>query len=217
MEISATLVKELREKTGAGFMDCKSALKEAEGDLEKAVGILRKRDIVKSEKKAQRIAVEGRIHSYIHAGGKLGVIVEVNCETDFAAQTDEFADLIKNIAMHIAAADPQYIRQDDIPPERIEAEREIFREQALASGKPEKVVDKIVDGKLKKHFAEECLYDQPYIRDDKITISQFIQSKIATIGENINIRRFVRYKLGEGLEKKETDFAQEVQAQVQGE
>lgn len=215
MEIKPALVKELREKTGAGIMDCKSALVEAAGDMEKAIGILRKLDIVKSEKKAARVAAEGRVHSYIHMGGKLGVLVEVNCETDFAAQTDEFQELVKNIAMHIAASDPAFIQYEDVSAEAVGREKEIYNEQALASGKPQNVVDKIVEGKLKKHFADMCLLDQSYVRDQNITVKQYLQSRIAAIGENITVRRFVRYKLGEGIEKKKADFAEEVQAEME--
>jgi elongation factor Ts len=202
MEISAELVKKLRAKTGAGVMDCKIALQEAQGDPEKAIEILKKKGLAAAAKKADRIATEGLIGSYIHAGGKIGVLLEVNCETDFVARTEEFQTLVKDIAMHIAASNPSYLRREDIPAEILNKEREIYKAQMEGSGKPEKVIEKIVDGKMEKYFAEVCLYEQPFIKDTDKTIRDLINEYIAKFGENINIRRFVRFQLGEGIEKK---------------
>ncbi|NLN06046.1 MAG: translation elongation factor Ts [Firmicutes bacterium] len=208
--IPASLVKELREKTGAGMMDCKKALAEAGGDIDKAVEILREKGLAAAAKKAGRIAAEGIVDSYIHMGGRIGVLVEVNCETDFVARTDEFRTFVRDIAMQVAASNPQYISREDVPQEILEKEREILRVQAVNEGKPEKVIDKIVDGRLEKFFAENCLLEQPFIRDTDITVKELLQEKIAKIGENISIRRFVRYEMGEGLEKKECNLAAEV-------
>lgn len=214
MAISASLVKELREKTGAGMLDCKKALEEAGGDLDKASEILRERGLAAAAKKAGRIATEGLVESYIHGGGRIGVLVEVNCETDFVAKTDQFREFVKDIAMQIAAANPQYLRREDVPAEALEKEKEILRAQALNEGKPEKVVDKIVEGRLSKFFEENCLMEQAFIKDPDKTIAQLVNEKIAAIGENISIRRFARFELGEGLEKKQENFAEEVMAQV---
>ncbi|NLM45382.1 MAG: translation elongation factor Ts [Firmicutes bacterium] len=208
--IPASLVKELREKTGAGMMDCKKALTEAGGDIDKAVEILREKGLAAAKKKAGRIAAEGIVDSYIHMGGRIGVLVEVNCETDFVARTDEFRAFVRDIAMQIAAGNPQYISREEVPEEVLEKEREILRTQAVNEGKPEKVIDKIVAGRLEKFFAENCLLEQPFIRDTDITVKELLQEKIAKIGENISIRRFVRYEMGEGLEKKESNLAAEV-------
>ena len=214
MAISASLVKELREKTGAGMLDCKKALEEAGGDIGKASEILREKGLAAAAKKAGRIATEGLVESYIHAGGRIGVLVEVNCETDFVAKTDQFREFVKDIAMQIAAANPQYLRSEDVRPEALEKEKEILRAQALNEGKPEKVIDKIVEGRISKFYEENCLMEQAFIKDPDKTITQLVNEKIATIGENISIRRFARFELGEGLEKKQENFAEEVMAQV---
>ena len=197
MEISAQQVKSLRDKTGAGFMDCKQALVEAGGDEEKAIQILRKKGQAKAEKKATRIASEGLIYSYIHPPGKLGVILEINCETDFVAMNDEFKTLAHDLAMHIAATDPRFIKAEDVPEEYIAKEKEIYAEQAKREGKPEKIIDKIVDGKVKKHLQEVCLLDQVFVKDSEKTINDLIKEKIAKIGENIVVRRFARFRVGE--------------------
>jgi elongation factor Ts len=197
MEIKAAQVKELRDATGAGMMDCKKALNEADGDMGKAVDILRKLGLSKAAKKADRAAQEGLIYSYIHPGSKLGVLLEINCETDFVARTDDFLGLAKDIAMQIAAASPLVVERGQLPPENIEKEKEIYRTQAISEGKPEKVVDKIVDGKLEKYFQEVVLLEQPFIKDQDITIKELLTSSIGKIGENILIKRFVRYRLGE--------------------
>ena len=197
MQVSATLVKELREKTGAGILDCKEALTTAEGDLEEAVAYLRKKGLADAKKRAGRTASEGLVGSYVHMTGKIGVLVEVNSETDFVARTDEFQDLVKNIAMQIAASNPRYLKAEEIPPEDAEKEKEIFRSQAKESGKPEKVIEKITEGKFKKYLTDVCLLDQAYIREPEITINQLVQSVIAKLGENIEVRRFVRFQLGE--------------------
>ena len=199
MQVSATLVKELRDKTGAGILDCKEALTTTEGDMEAAVAYLRKKGLADAKKRAGRLASEGLVGSYVHTNGKIGVLVEVNSETDFVARTDEFQDLVKNVAMQVAAANPRYLKAEDIPPEEVEKEREIFRAQARESGKPEKVIEKIAEGKFKKYLTEVCLLDQAYIREPEITIDQMVQSVIAKLGENIEIRRFVRFQLGEAL------------------
>jgi elongation factor Ts len=214
MAISAQLVKELREKTGAGMMDCKKALTEANGDMEKAIEILREKGLAAAAKKSGRIAAEGIVESYIHMGGKIGVLVEVNCETDFVAKTDEFRTFVKDVAMHIAAARPQYIRREEVPAEVVEKEKEILRAQTLNEGKPANIVDKIVEGRIDKFFKEVCLLEQPFVKNPDITIDELVKEKIAKIGENINIRRFARFEMGEGLEKKEDNFVAEVMAQV---
>lgn len=197
MQVSATLVKELREKTGAGILDCKEALTTVEGDLEEAVAYLRKKGLADAKKRAGRTASEGLVGAYVHMTGKIGVLVEVNSETDFVARTDEFQDLVKNIAMQIAASNPRYLKAEEIPPEDAEKEKEIFRSQAKETGKPEKVIEKITEGKFKKYLTEVCLLDQAYIREPEITINQLVQSVIAKLGENIEVRRFVRFQLGE--------------------
>jgi elongation factor Ts len=196
-EITAQLVKQLRERTGAGMMECKSALQEAKGDLGEAETVLRKRGIASATKKATRATRQGLVASYIHPGSQLGVLVEVNCESDFVARTDEFQQLVHDIAMQIAAADPQFIRREDVTPAVLDKERQIQRERALAEGKPEKIVDKIVDGRLSKFYEEICLLDQPFIRDNTLSVGQLIATKIAKTGENIAIARFCRFKLGE--------------------
>lgn len=213
MAITASMVKELREKTGAGMMDCKKALEDANGNIEKAVEILREKGLAKAAKKSGRIAAEGLVDSYIH-GGRIGVLVEVNSETDFVAKNDEFKQFVRDIAMQVAAANPQYIRREEVSAESIQKEKEILRAQALNEGKPEKIVDKMVEGRIEKYFKEVCLLEQPFIRDPEITIQELLNEKIAKIGENINIRRFVRFEVGEGIEKKEENFAEEVAKQI---
>jgi elongation factor Ts len=212
MEIKANTVKELREKTGAGMMDCKTALVEANGDMEQAIVNLRKKGLASAQKKATRIAAEGMVGHYIHPGAKIGVLVEVNSETDFAARSDDFQTLVKDIAMHIAAANPLYLRREDVPAEVLEKEKEIYKDQARASGKPDKIIDKIAEGKLESYYEMACLYDQKFVKDDKITVKDLINSVVAKIGENIQIRRFARFKTGEGLEKRSTDLAGDVAA-----
>lgn len=212
MAISASLVKELRERTGAGMMDCKKALTETGGDLEKAADYLREKGLAAAAKKAGRIAAEGIVEAYIHGAGRIGVLVEVNCETDFVAKTEEFRTLARDIAMQIAAVKPEFVRREDVPTEVVEKEREILRVQALNEGKPEKIVDKMVEGRIEKYYKEACLLEQPFIKDSDLTVKQLLTDKIAKIGENINIRRFARYELGEGIQKKQSDLAAEVEA-----
>jgi len=195
--ISAKMVMQLREKTGAGIMDCKGALTECNGDLDKAVDFLRKKGLATAAKRAGRAMTEGIVASYIHTDSKLGVLVEVNCETDFVAKNDDFKAFAKNIAMHIAATNPAGIRPEDVPEEIINKEKEIYRGQVLEMGKPEKIADKIVEGKLKKYFKENCLIDQAYVRNPEMTIADLLNELIAKIGENISIKRFVRFKIGE--------------------
>jgi len=197
MQIPAQLVKELRERTGAGFNDCRNALIEANGVIEKAIEILRKKGQAAAAKKAQREASEGLVGSYIHAGGKIGVLVELNCESDFVARTEAFQQLSHDIAMHIAALDPRYVRREEVTPDMLEKERDIYKAQALATGKPETVVEKIVNGKMEKFYEENCLYEQHYIKDESVTIGEMITQAIGKLGENISIRRFVRFKVGE--------------------
>ncbi|MBO9609320.1 MAG: translation elongation factor Ts [Paenibacillaceae bacterium] len=212
--VTAGMVKELREKTGAGMLDCKKALESADGDLAKATDILREKGLAAAANKAGRIATEGAVGSYIHAGGRIGVLVEVNCETDFVAKTDQFKDFVKDIAMQISASSPKYVRREEVPQAELDHEREILKAQALAEGKPEKIVEKMVEGRLGKYYEEFCLLEQPFIKDPDKTIAQLVNEKIATIGENISIRRFVRFELGEGLEKKVDNFVEEVMAQA---
>jgi elongation factor Ts len=195
--ISAAQVKELREKTGAPMMDCKQALTEAKGDLEEAVVILRKKGVSVAAKKAARVTSEGSVASYIHAGGKIGVLVEVNCESDFVARTEDFKELVHDIAMHIAASDPRYVRKEDVTPEAYAREKEIYLAQAIASGKPANIAEKMVAGKMEKFYEEVCLLEQPFIKDQTINISQLIAAKIGKLGENIAVRRFARFKVGE--------------------
>jgi elongation factor Ts len=214
MEISAQTVKELREKTGAGMMDCKKALTESGGDMEKAIDYLRKKGLATAQKKSGRVAAQGMVGHYIHMGGKTGVLVEVNCETDFAARSDDFQTLVKDIAMQIAAMNPRYVRREDVTEEDLNREKEIYREQAKASGKPDNIVDKIIEGKLKDYYKDACLYDQPFVKDDKMTIEQLITNAIGKIGENIRVRRFTRYVTGEGIEKRSTDLKAEVEGML---
>jgi elongation factor Ts len=214
--VSAADVKELREKTGAGMLDCKKALEEANGDLTKAAEILREKGLAAAAKKGDRIATEGRVESYIHANGRIGVLVEINCETDFVAMTDQFKEFTRDIAMQIAASNPKYLRREDVPQEELDKEREILRNQALNEGKPANIVEKMVEGRLNKYFEENVLLEQSFIKDPDKTVQELLSEKIATIGENISIRRFVRFELGEGLEKKQDNFVEEVMAQVKG-
>jgi elongation factor Ts len=195
--ISASQVKELREKTGAPMMDCKQALTEAKGDLEGAVVLLRKKGVSVAAKKATRVTSEGSVAHYIHAGGKIGVLVEVNCESDFVARTDDFKELVHDIAMHIAASDPKFVRKEDVTPDAFEREKDIYRAQAAATGKPAPVVEKIVAGKMEKFYEEVCLLEQPFIKDQTMSISQLIAAKVGKLGENIAVRRFARFKVGD--------------------
>lgn len=195
--IPAQLVKELRDRTGAGFSDCKTALAEAGGDLEQAINVLRKKGQAAAAKKAQRTTSEGIVGSYIHAGGKIGAIVEVNCESDFVARTEDFQRLCHDLAMHVAATDPRFLRREQVTQEILDREREIFREQARATGKPEPVIEKIVSGKMEKFYEENCLYEQHFIKDESVTVKEMVEQLIAKIGENIAIRRFARFKVGE--------------------
>ncbi|HTK94237.1 MAG TPA: translation elongation factor Ts [Terriglobales bacterium] len=198
--ISAAQVKELREKTGAPMMDCKQALTESKGDMEQAVVVLRKKGIATAQKKAARVTSEGTVGQYIHAGGKIGVLVEVNCESDFVARTDDFQGLVKDIAMHIAAADPKFVRKEDVTPEAFEKEKDIYRAQAAATGKPANVVEKIVEGKMGKFYEEVCLLEQPFIKEQTISVGQLIASKIGKLGETISVKRFARFKVGDAGE-----------------
>ena len=198
MEVSAAAVKNLREKTGAGMMDCKKALAESGGDLDKAVDYLRQKGLAAASKKASRAASDGAIGAYVHPGGKIGVLVELNCETDFVARTPEFQNLLKDIALQIAAANPRYIRPEEVPTGDLEKEREIYRRQALESGKPEKVVDKIVDGKIDRFYSEVCLLEQSFIKNPDRKVSEILTEAVARLGENIQVKRFSRYQLGEG-------------------
>src|ERR1019366_9457562 len=198
-EITAALVKQLRERTGAGMMECKSALNESKGDLSEAEIVLRKRGIASAGKKASRTTKQGVVGSYIHAGAQLGVLVEVNCESDFVARTDDFTELVRDIAMHIAAADPQFVRKEDVTTAFLEKEKDIQRARALNEGKPEKIVDKIVEGRMAKYYEEVCLYEQPFVKENTITIDQLIKTKIAKLGENISVSRFARFKVGDAI------------------
>lgn len=214
-EISAKLVKELRDKTNAGMMDCKKALKETDGDMAKAAEWLRQKGITSAEKKSGRVAAEGLVESYIHTGGRIGVLVEVNCETDFVARREDFQELARNIAMQIAACpNVEYVKVADIPAEIASKEKEIEMGRDDLSGKPDNIKEKIVDGRIQKRLGEMCLLSQPYIRDQSITVEELITQQIAVIGENIQVRRFSRFILGEGIEKEETNFAEEVAAQA---
>ncbi|MGM0470696.1 MAG: translation elongation factor Ts [Bacillota bacterium] len=215
MSISASDVKELRSKTGAGILDCKKALNETDGDMDEAVKYLREKGISEAEEKSERTAAEGLVHSYIHMNGTIGVLLEVNCETDFVAKNDAFKELVNNIAMHIAAANPDYLSREDVPQEVIEQEKEVLKNQAANENKPDHIVEQIVEGRLNKYFSQNCLLEQEYVRDSDMTIEELITEKIAELGENINIRRFTRYELGEGIEVEEEDFAAEVQNEVE--
>lgn len=214
-EITAAAVKELREKTGAGMMDCKKALTETGGDMEKAIDWLRKKGLSAAAKKAGRAATEGLIGSYIHGNGRIGVLVEVNCETDFVARNEDFQALVRDIAMHIAAAAPLYVRREEVDPDVLERELEVYRGQLREQGKPEKIWDKILEGRKEKFFKEICLLEQPFVKDPDQTVQDVVNAAVAKIGENITVRRFARFVLGEGLEKKTECFAEEV-AKMQG-
>ncbi len=219
-KINANLIKELREATGAGLMDCKKALKEVDGDLEKATEFLRKKGLAKAAKKAGRVATEGAVVSYIHPNHRVGVLLEVNCETDFVAKTDGFRQFCQDIAMQIAAMAPEAVSRDQMDQAAVEKEREILRDKALGEGKPEKIVDRIVDGQINKFYNERVLLEQVFVKNDadnsKRTIEELQKELVAKLGENVQIRRFTRFELGEGLQKKQDDFAAEVAAQVQG-
>jgi elongation factor Ts len=217
-QITATLIKELRETTGAGMMDCKKALKETDGDLDKATEYLRKKGLAKAAKKAGRIASEGVVTAYVHSNNRIGVLLEINCETDFVGKNEDFKQFAADIAMQIAAMNPDCVRREEMDQSTLAKEREILRDRALKEGKPESIVDKIVDGQISKFYAERVLLEQPFVKNppenSKRTVEQLLQEMIAKIGENIQIRRFARFELGEGLEKKQDDFAAEVAAQI---
>lgn len=215
MSFTAQDVKTLRERTGCGMMDCKNALAETNGDMDKAVDYLREKGIAKAAKKAGRIAAEGIVDSYIHMGGKIGVLVELNCETDFVARGDQFRALAHDICLHVAAANPQYLRPEDVPAEVLEKEKAILRAQALEEGKPANIVDRMVEGRIKSFYDDNCLLNQKFVKDPSKTIAQLVIEATATIGEKIDIRRFVRYEMGEGLQKKSENLADEVAAQVE--
>ena len=214
MAFTAKDVAELRKQTGCGMMDCKNALTESNGDFEAAIKILREKGMAAVDKKADRIAAEGIVDSYIHMGGRVGVLLEVNCETDFVARGDQFKELVHDIALQIAASNPQYVTVEEVPAEVIEKEKEILRAQAIEEGKPEKIVDKMVEGRIKTFYDENCLLCQKFVKDPSKTIEQLVTEAIATIGENISIRRFARFEMGEGLQKKTENLADEVAKQV---
>jgi elongation factor Ts len=216
MEISSQAVRDLREKTGAGMMDCKKALGESGGDVEKAIEWLRKKGLSNADKKASRTAAEGVVQSYIHGDGKIGVLVEVNCETDFVARTEDFKNFVKDIALHIAASNPLYVSKDQVDSNLIAKEEEVFRAQAAQSGKPANIIDKMVEGRVAKFLNEICLMDQPFVKNPDKTVSQYQKETVAKLGENVTIRRFVRMMMGEGLKKKEENFAEEVAKAVKG-
>ena len=201
MEVSTNAVKDLREKTGAGMMDCKKALAETGGDVQKAIDYLRQKGLAAAAKKADRVAADGAVGAYVHPGGKIGVLVEINCETDFVARTAEFQSLLKDIAMQVAAANPRYLRREEVPAAELDKEKEIYRQQALETGKPEKVVDKIVEGKLERFYSEACLLEQAFIKDPDKKVTDIVNESIGRLGENIQIRRFSRYHLGEAAVK----------------
>jgi elongation factor Ts len=214
--VTAEMVKQLRERTGSGMMDCKKALTESDGDMDKAIEYLREKGLAAAAKKAGRIAAEGLVESYIHGDGRIGVLVEVNIETDFAARNVDFKQFVKDVAMQIAAAKPEYVNKNEVPEQVIEKEKEILRAQARNEGKPEKIIDKMVEGRIEKFYKESCLLEQPWIKDTDKTIGQLLNEKIAMIGENISIRRFARFERGEGIAKKEENFAEEVMKQING-
>ena len=213
MAVTTAMVKELRERTGAGMLDCKNALVDSNGDMEKAIAWLREKGLAAAAKKAGRIAAEGIVDSYIHMGGKVGVLVEVNCETDFVAKTDQFKDLVHDIAMHIAAAKPEFLAREDVPADNLEREKEILRVQALNEGKPEKIVERMVEGRVDKYYKEICLMEQEFVKDTSKTIKDLITDATVSIGEKISIRRFVRFERGEGIEKRKDTFAEEIEEQ----
>jgi elongation factor Ts len=212
--VTAADVKALRERTGAGMLDCKKALEEAGGDVTKAGELLREKGLAAAAKKGDRIATEGIVESYIHGGGRIGVLVEVNCETDFVGKTEQFRSFVKDIAMHIAAANPKFLSREEVSQAELDKEKEILRNQALNEGKPEKIVDKMVEGRMNKYYEENCLMEQSFVKDPDKTITTLLNEKISAIGEKISIRRFARFELGEGLEKKVDNFVEEVMAQA---
>ncbi len=214
MQVTAQMVKELRERTGAPMMQCKSVLQEVGGSIEDAIELLRKKGLAAAAKRSGRIAAEGAVGSYIHAGGKIGVLIEVNCETDFVGRTDGFKQLVRDLAMHVAAAEPRFVRREEVTEDVLKQEREIYSEQVRQAGKPDHLIDRIVTGKMEKFFSEAVLLQQPYVKNPDQTVGEMIAEAVATIGENIQVRRFVRYKLGEGIEKRSEDFAAEVASQV---
>ena len=213
-ESTAGMIKELRERTGAGFMDCKKALQETQGDMDKAVDYLREKGLAAAAKKAGRIAAEGLVDAYIHLGGRVGVLIEVNCETDFVAKTDAFKQFVKDMAMQVAASKPNYVSRDEVPEAVLEREKNIYRAAALNEGKPEKIVDRIVEGRMERFFKEVCLLEQPYIKDPDKTVQELLQEMISQIGENIAIRRFARFELVECIEKRTDDWVEEVMAEL---
>ncbi len=212
MQVTAQMVKELRERTGAPMMQCKSVLQETGGSIEDSIELLRKKGLAAAAKKSGRIAAEGAVGSYIHAGGKIGVLIEVNCETDFVGRTDGFQQLVRDLAMHVAAAEPRFVRREEVAQDVLDQERDIYSEQVRQQGKPEHLIDRIVTGKMEKFFGQSVLLEQAYVKNPDQTVGQMIAEAVATIGENIQVRRFTRYKLGEGIEKRSDDFAAEVAA-----
>ena len=214
MAITTDMIKTLREKTGSGMMDCKKALTETNGDMDKAVAWLREKGIASADKKASRVAAEGIVDAYIHAEGRIGVLIEVNIETDFAAKNEEFRRMVRDLGMQVAAMNPRWVSKEEVPAEELEKEKTIIRNKALNEGKPEKILDRIVEGSLNKFFEENCLLEMAYVKDDSKKISQLVKEMIAKIGENITVRRFVRFELGEGIQKKEENFAEEVMKQI---
>jgi len=214
MAVTTAMVKELRERTGAGMMDCKNALTETDGNVEKAIEVLREKGLAAAAKKAGRIAAEGLVDAYIHMGGKIGVLLEVNCETDFVAKTDNFKSLVHDIAMHIAAAKPEFLSREEVPTDNLDKEKEILRAQALNEGKPEKIVERMVEGRIEKYYKEVCLMEQPFVKDPDKSISDLVSDATVAIGEKISVRRFVRFERGEGIEKRKDNFAEEIAEQT---
>lgn len=212
--VDASTVKELRERTGAGMMDCKKVLVETNGDIEKAIEVLREKGLAAAAKKAGRIASEGIVEAYIHGGGRIGVLIEVNSETDFVAKNADFKAFVRDMAMQVAATNPMFVSRDQVDQAVIEKEKEIFRQQALNEGKPEKIVDKMVEGRIEKYYKEICLLEQPFVKNPDMTVQELLNTMIAKIGENLSIRRFTRYEMGEGLQKKEDNFVEEVMSQM---
>lgn len=213
-KVTAGMIKELRERTGAGIMDCKKALQETQGNIDEAIAYLREKGLAAAAKKAGRVAAEGLVDAYIHLGGRVGVLIEVNCETDFVAKTDAFKDFVKDMAMQVAASKPEYVSREDVPAHVVQQEKEIYRAAALNEGKPERILDRIIEGRLEKFFQEVCLLEQPFIKDTDKTVQQVLQELISQIGENISIRRFARFERGEGIEKRKDDWADEVMAEL---
>lgn len=213
-EVTAGMIKELRERTGAGIMDCKKALQETQGNVDEAIAYLREKGLAAAAKKAGRVAAEGVVDAYIHLGGRVGVLIEVNCETDFVAKTDAFREFVKDMAMQVAASKPEYVSREDVPASVIKQEKEIYRAAAINEGKPERILDRIVDGRLEKFFQEACLLEQPFIKDTDKTVQQLLQELISHLGENISVRRFARFERGEGIEKRKDDWADEVMAEL---